>query len=160
MGNARDRVVGNMAKSVIAKIPTPTPGLNLPILPERTDRLLTLLSSMDAYVTEADSVPRTIFVSSGVSEVTGYSSEEVIAGDCIVIHRDDHHLLADGAIALAKHGQAFSCIIRMKHKRGDWRWIEISSLSSYETPEGGYRSMSLNRDVTRLMTTQRDLVQS
>ncbi|MFB0976671.1 MAG: PAS domain S-box protein [Myxococcota bacterium] len=160
MVNARDDVVGNMAGSVIARIPAPTPGLKLPVLPERTDRLLTLLSSMDAYVTEADSAPRTLFVSPGVSEVTGYSPEEVIAGDCLVIHEDDHHLLANGAIALAKYGRAFSCIIRMKHKRGDWLWIEISSLSSYETSEGGYRSMSLNRDVTRLMNTQRDLAQS
>lgn len=160
MSDAQDRDVETSNGWVTRQIPEPTPGLDLPVLPKRTDRLLSLLVEMDAYVTEADSKPSTIYASPGALQVTGYTPEEVIQGDCVEIHVSDHDALLSGAVALARYGTPFSCLVRLKHKSGDWRWIEISSLASYVTESGGYRSMSLNRDITKLIVAQRDVVQS
>ncbi|MFT5441217.1 MAG: two-component system cell cycle sensor histidine kinase/response regulator CckA [Myxococcota bacterium] len=160
MSDAQDCAVGTSNEWVTRQIPEPTPGLDLPVLPKRADRLLSLLVEMDAYVTEADSEPKTIYASPGTLQVTGYTPEEVILGDCVEIHASDQDLLVTGAIALAKYGTPFSCLVRLKHKCGDWRWIEVSSLASYASEDGGYRSMSLNRDVTKLINAQRDVVQS
>ena len=126
----------NMKQTVIQRIPTARPGLELPYLPERADRLTSLLGQSAAYITEANSEPRTIYVSSSVSEILGFSPQEVMDGDCVVIHPNDESVLVAGATALAERGLAFSCVARVKLKRGDWRWLEISSLASYITDDG------------------------
>jgi two-component system cell cycle sensor histidine kinase/response regulator CckA len=130
------------------------------VLPERTDRLLTLLAETDAYVSEANSIPRVIYVSPNVVDIMGFTPEEIVDGGSIRVHPDDNKTLVDGAVALAKHGQSFGCVIRIMHKRGDWRWLEVTSLASYSSEDGGYRSISLNRDVTELVNAQRNLGES
>lgn len=155
-----DFVAGNMKRAVFRRIPAPTPGLELPVLPGRTDRLLSLLAQTDAYVSEADSNPQTIYVSPNVVDIMGFTPEEVIDGECLKIHPDDEKTLIEGAVALAKHGRPLRCVIRVMHKRGDWRWLEITSLASYSSGGRGYQSISLNRDITELVNAQRDLRES
>ena len=76
------------------------------------------------------------------------------------MHEDHEEAVLKGAVALAKHGRSFHLVVRTKHKRGDWRWLAISSQASYRSADGSYQSMSLNRDVTDLVHAQRDLVES
>ena len=160
MGEDRRVPNGNTHQELIGKIPAPTPGMDLPVLPERADRLLSILADMDAYVSEANNEPKTIYVSPGVYQVTGYTQQEVLKGEVVEVHAEDQKTLVDGAVELARTGRAFSCLVRIKHKQGHWLWIEISSLASYSSAEGGYQSISLNRDVTELVTAQRDLRES
>jgi PAS domain S-box-containing protein len=158
---ADDRSATRLFKEKAAdQIAAPSPGLDLPVLAERIDRLLSLVDQTKGFVTEADIDARTIFSSPGCMEVLGFTPEEVIAGDCIEIQPDDEAILFERAAELTKTGKAFTCVIRTKHKRGDWRWLEIRSESSYRSAEGGYRSMTLTRDITELVNVQRDLIES
>ena len=145
---------------LIRRIPAPSPDLDLPVLAKRVDRLLSLVDSTNGFVSEADSTPKTTFVSPGCFDVLGFTPEEVLLGECIEVHEDDEEAVLKGAVALAKHGRSFHLVVRTKHKRGDWRWLAISSQASYRSADGSYQSMSLNRDVTDLVHAQRGLVES
>jgi PAS domain S-box-containing protein len=158
---AKDESVAPLFKDrLIRRIPSPSPDLDLPILADRVDRLLSLIDGTNGFVSEADSTPQTIFVSPGCFDVLGFTPEEFLVGECIVLHEDDEEALFQGAIDLAKHGRSFRLIIRTKHKRGDWRWLSMSSQASYRSADGGYQSMTLNRDVTELVHAQRRLTES
>ncbi|MCH7599338.1 MAG: PAS domain S-box protein [Myxococcales bacterium] len=158
---ANDESAGQTFKNqVISRIPAPSPDLDLPVLTERIDRLLSLVDQTNGFVTEADDQSQTTYVSPGCVDVLGFTPEEVLAGDCIEIHPDDREVLVKGATALSTHGRAFRCVIRTKHKRGEWRWLEINSQASYKNANGGYQSMSVTRDITELVYAQHQLIES
>ena len=149
-----------MKQDLTRRIPLPDPGLSLPVLPERLDRLFGLLAHANSWITEANGVPETVYVSPGVETAIGFTPEEIMCGDCVHIHPRDEEVLVKGAIELARKGRPMRCVIRLRDKEENWRWIEVTSQASYVSESGGYQSMSLNRDVTPLVEAQQDLRES
>jgi two-component system cell cycle sensor histidine kinase/response regulator CckA len=132
-----------------AKVPSGRRGLPLPVLPTRDDRFHQVLGRMGAWIAEADDTGRAIYTSPSVYSVTGYAAEEVTRSHVIRIHDDDMDGMRQFVRAVHETGQAEPFTFRMRHQRGHQLWIEVTAAGWYPSPEGGFHSVSYNRDVTR-----------
>ncbi len=124
-------------------------GLPLPILPTRDDRFHQVLERMGAWIAEADDAGRPIYTSPSVLRVTGYTAEEVTRSRAIRVHDDDLEGLHEFVRKVHATGHADPFLFRMHHRDGHELWIEVNAVGWYPSPDGGFHSVSYNRDVTQ-----------
>jgi hypothetical protein len=75
------------------------------------------------------------------------------------VHPDDRHLLVAAGQAMARSGTARSQPVRIQTDTGEWPAFEIS-LTSYETPNGERRIITVSRDVTERLALEARLRQA
>ncbi len=134
-----------------AAFPRPAPGLELPVLPDRDDRFLTILRKMRAWIVEVDAAGHAVYHSPSVEDVLGWPSEEALRPGVVKIHPDDFPGMAEAAKAGRSTGQPTTSRFRLQHKSGHWVWIEASTFGWYPAPDGEYHTASFNRDVTEII---------
>ncbi len=123
-------------------------GLPLPVLPTRDGRFHQVLERMGAWIAEADGTGRATYTGSSVHAVTGYTAEEVTRSRVIRIHDDDMDGMRAFVRAVHETGNAEPYTFRMRHRAGHQLWIEVTALGWYPSPDGGFHSVSYNRDVS------------
>ncbi|MES2618762.1 MAG: PAS domain-containing protein [Bacteroidota bacterium] len=76
------------------------------------------------------------YCSQSVEKILGYSTEEFKLKNAVeLIHPDDIAVFAEGRKELLKTpGQTFNTSLRIKHKNGQWRWIETALTNMLEEP--------------------------
>ncbi|MDH3211405.1 MAG: PAS domain S-box protein, partial [Myxococcales bacterium] len=113
-------------------------------------RYAEVLENMRAMVGEIDSEGVMTYVSPTVSEILGYSVEEVVGQPAFDwIHPED---LATTAQFLAEAGareRGARSVYRARHKAGHWVWLE-GTTSTYRDADGSVRIVALSRDVTEM----------
>jgi diguanylate cyclase (GGDEF)-like protein/PAS domain S-box-containing protein len=98
------------------------------------------------------------YVSPAIERVLGYSREERVGGNALdLVHPDDvaraRRLFAEGR---SNPGVPLSIEIRMRHKDGSWRYVEVTGTNLLEDPSAG--TVVLNsRDVTERKTLEAQL---
>jgi len=115
---------------------------------------------MGAWIAEADDTGRAIYTSASVQGVTGFTAQQVIESHVIRIHDDDLDGMHDFVRAVHETGLAEPYVFRMRHQRGHELWIEVTALGWYPSPDGGFHSVSYNRDVTQRVQMNQALRES
>jgi PAS domain S-box-containing protein len=112
-------------------------------------RLLALTEHAQDIITIADADGRLLYVSGGMQNSLGYTSEERESN--IVFehaHPDDHaELVAKYRQLVAGEIKAFSREFRMRHKDGSYRWLESRCVSALANPLIGGVVIN-SRDIT------------
>ena len=110
-----------------------------------------ILANMRAMVCELDGTGVMTYLSPTVSEVLGYSVDEVLGRPGFEwIHAEDMPEVAKlFSVAIAQEREA-RFVYRAQHKAGHWVWLEGTS-SVYRNADGSVRIVALSRDVTEMM---------
>ncbi len=109
-----------------------------------------ILENMRAMVCELDSTGVMTYLSPTVSEILGYSVDEVLGRPGFEwIHADDVPAVAMLVTVAIAQEQGARFVYRAQHKSGHWVWLEGTS-SIYRGADGSLRIVALSRDVTDL----------
>jgi PAS domain S-box-containing protein len=99
---------------------------------------------------------RTVYINHQVFEILGYTVEEVYAEDGKwlpnLIHPDDLHTLDNAPNRLASLGEreATEVSYRMRHKNGEWRWLEMREVVFTRNTDGSPQQiLGSIKDITR-----------
>lgn len=99
---------------------------------------------------------RTVYINHQVFEILGYTVEEVYAGGCEwlpnLIHPDDLHIVHNAPNRLASLGEreATEVSYRMRHKNGEWRWLEMREVVFTRNADGfPQQILGSIKDITR-----------
>jgi len=110
-----------------------------------------ILANMHAMICELDSTGVMTYLSPTVSEVLGYSVDEVLGRPGFEwIHPDDMPAVAKLFATAIAQEQGARYVYRAQHKAGHWVWLEGTS-SVYRNADGSTRIVALSRDVTDMM---------
>lgn len=99
---------------------------------------------------------KALYISPSVANILGYTEEEALSMDMfMVIHPDDNESLVNIlAEAISKPGIPVSGpVARVKHKNGNWCWIEGTATSMLHDPAVG-GIVNNFRDVTQRITDE------
>ncbi|MCJ7793083.1 MAG: PAS domain S-box protein [Candidatus Marinimicrobia bacterium] len=95
-----------------------------------------LVQNIPDVVWTTDINGRTVFISSNVKRIYGYTSEEIIEGGDKVwfgrIHPDDIERVKKTLTALFEKEDLFDIEYRIKRKNGEWIWLHDRATTSYE----------------------------
>ena len=131
-------------------LPQPRTDLALPVLPERSQRLLRVLEGMDAFVMEFDVDGQAAYVSPNVEAILGHTPEECLSDSALEIHPDDLHEVVAIGTKVRTTGKPAQNQTRCRHKDGHWVWIETTLHGWHAADTGEYHSITFNRDITQL----------
>ncbi len=132
-------------------------------LRESEEKLRSFMESVDdsVYFQRLDGAVE--HLTSVDSKTTGYSREEYKNDPQLwekIIHPDDFRIAKDFFQSKAGKVDRFDILFRLKHKSGDWRWIQ-SRMVGAKDKQGkitGYNCV--DRDVTNLKTAEEEIRQS
>ena len=98
---------------------------------------------------------KTVFVSSSVERVLGYSPQELIGTDCLdFVHPDDLAGATEKLGSLTRTGQMTQTTVRLRHRDGDWCHADVVLRDLRNDPDiGGY--VVNYRDVTDRIEAER-----
>ncbi|MFZ5892757.1 MAG: PAS domain S-box protein [Myxococcota bacterium] len=125
------------------------------LLAEREKRFRALLEhSMDAIVA-TDAQARIIYTSQAFGRILGYAPYEVIGAEGFpLVHPDDRERSrAEFARMLSRPGEPIKNQIRIMHRDGSWRWVEVVTVNRLDEP-GVWAAVSNFRDITEQLKTE------
>ena len=143
-----------IGKVVRQLVPAPRPGLELPVLPDRVDRLLGVFEATGAWITEWDAQGHMKFVSPNVESIIGFTTEQCLTSDCLEFHPDDLPEVIAVAREVRTTGKPASNVVRIRHRQGHWVWIETTLLGWHASGDQSYHAVSVHRDITELKTVE------
>ena len=126
------------------------PNLSLPILRDRSDRLLGVLDAMSVWVLEFDFDARLQYTSPQSEAVIGYTAEECMMSDRIQFHPDDIAGVGLASRRVRETGEIATNQLRIRHKYGHWVWIEATVSGWYDSEGGDFHTIVFIRDLTEL----------
>jgi two-component system cell cycle sensor histidine kinase/response regulator CckA len=100
-------------------------------------------------ISELDATGRLTYSSPNVTDLLGYSLEEVVGSHPFgLVHRDESDGLVERFSSSVKTGSSVrSDPVRVRHRDGSWRWIEGVGLP-YQHANNETRFLTVSRDVT------------
>ncbi len=118
-------------------------------LVERERRFRRLVAAGWDVIVLTDASGRILDVSPSVTRVLGWREEDVIGHNAMeIVHPDDLDEATHAHVrAAANPAQPITVVMRNRHRRGDWRWIESSITSHLDDPHLGCLVINC-RDVT------------
>jgi PAS domain S-box-containing protein len=132
----------------------PREDLELPVLPDRADRLLGVLAMMGASVCEFDATGHMIYASPQIEGVLGMTPEECMTTGSFEFHPDD----LPQVVAISKRVRATGKVshneTRMRHKQGHWVWVETTLIGWLPSEDGGFHTLAMTRDITELKLSE------
>ncbi|MEE2672167.1 MAG: PAS domain S-box protein [Myxococcota bacterium] len=144
----------NRLNALIERLmPAPKPAAQLPVRPERFDRLISALEHLDLWVCEFDNEGRMLYASANVESILGFSVEECLH-QSLEIHPDDLPSILDAGRQVRTTGEPARNAVRTLHKQGHWIWIDSCILGWYPTEGGDFHTITLNRDITELKNAE------
>ncbi len=132
----------------------PDPVVEPPVLPNRIDRVLSALDSMNFFVWEFDGEGRTVYASPNIDLLIGFTTEECLASDCIEFHPDDLPEVIAGGKKVRATGEPARNLVRIRHKRGHWIWTDSYVAGWHGAEEGDFHTIVVNRDITELKNAE------
>jgi diguanylate cyclase (GGDEF)-like protein/PAS domain S-box-containing protein len=103
---------------------------------------------------------RYVYVSAGYTDALGYAPEDLLGGSVYdQLHPDDRRTIANQLQAALSAPTAAHFTARMRHRNGEWRWIETSA-RAFRASGGDYRTTLFSRDVTERRQEEESLRQS
>jgi diguanylate cyclase (GGDEF)-like protein/PAS domain S-box-containing protein len=118
-------------------------------MPKPPPRFATMVKDERSFVVEIDAA---------LTQMLGWSAEEVVGQRSIeLIHPDDHALAIDNWMdMLASPGPGRRVRLRHRHRNGSWVWFEITNHNLLEDPEGS-RVVAEIVDISEEMAAQEEL---
>ena len=126
---------------------TPDDDVSHPLLRDRTDRLLSVLEGMHAWVSEFDNLGTMTFSSPQVEQILGFTTDQSMGDDCIEFHPADLPLVIDSSRSVRETGKPTTNRTRIRHKLGHWVWVE-NSVIGWTNEAGEYHSVVFSRDIS------------
>jgi PAS domain S-box-containing protein len=151
---APGRPLSQLEKAVRQHMPSPRPGLELPVFPDRADRLLGGLESLGVWICEFDGAGRLLYASPQVESILGFTPEECLAPDCIEFHPDDLPAVIALGKTVRETGNPARNESRIRHKRGHWVWLETSLVGWCPSADGEFHTISFGREITELKSAE------
>ncbi len=95
---------------------------------------------------------RIVYVTPNFETVLGYLPTELIGHSVFeYVHPDDRAAAQENFIL-----PEASLVVRYRHKRGQWRWLEVTG-RDFTTPDGAERGVLIARDVTARCEAEKSL---
>jgi len=112
------------------------------------ERYRTLVENMNELVMEADVDGHITYVSPNVINILGYKPEEGLGRSVLdLVHPDDIAIVMKSIEEGWTTGKT-TVIYRLKHKNGEWRWMECAG-SAYLGGDSTKRGIMVIRDITK-----------
>lgn len=124
-------------------------------------RFRALIENNKEGIALSDRERRFIYLSPSVREILGYTAEEMTGATALELyHPDDRERIRDLVRAISDGSQLFgSTQIRIRHKNGNYRWIEVVLSNQFDDP--AVQAMVTNfRDITAQKEAAEALVNS
>ncbi len=107
-------------------------------------RYRTLVQNTGDVICQLDASGRYAYVGANVQAVLGYEPSELVGRSPLDLVHPDDQAAGLAALRAQRIGQV---LLRLRHRSGDWRWMEVSS-NVYTAPGGDVRAVLVARDVT------------
>ncbi|HUO75407.1 MAG TPA: PAS domain S-box protein [Candidatus Paceibacterota bacterium] len=119
------------------------------------ERFRALIEHSDEVIVINDATNKRLFVSPSVERILGYSVQEYLAQTVTdIIHPDDVAALQEvNTRSDANPRTPFRITFRIRHKNGEWRWIDATLTNLFELPAIRGRVINLH-DITDLRRAQ------
>ena len=127
---------------------------------ERKFRRLIENSAGAVTILSPDGVPT--YVSNSVKNVLGYSDEEIHQLNILeIIHLDHHDCFSKKLEKCIEYPERpfYDDVVRVRHKSGDWRWLETTVINLIDDPDIGGIVVDF-RDVTERKLAEKALSES
>ncbi len=85
----REETLAQLVLLVREHMAPPPPGLSLPVLPNRVDRLMSLFEAMGAWICEFDHTGHMSYCNPIAETILGYTAEECVESAAMQFHPDD-----------------------------------------------------------------------
>jgi PAS domain S-box-containing protein len=151
---ATGRSPTQLEEAVRQHMPPARPGLDLPVFPERADRLLGVLEVMGVWVCEFDSDARLLYSSPQCESIIGFTVEECLTSDLPGFHPDDMPAVVAVGKRVRETGQPSRNEVRVGHKQGHWVWIETTLVGWYPAADGAFHTIAFSRDISDLKSAE------
>ncbi len=124
---------------------------------EAEERYKTLIEHSYDIIAETNVNGTFLYINPTFSEVLGYDQKELLGRSIFEnIHKEDvPETIEQFSTAINKFEKG-SATYRIKHKDGDWRWLE-SVGSPFRTASGETRTVISSRDITQRMESEKKL---
>jgi PAS domain S-box-containing protein len=102
-----------------------------------------------------------VYVSPSIMELTGYRPDQVLGSHyALWLHREEEQLARKvyGRILREQRPDRISPIVRIRHERGDWIWVELTGRSSVSESGERFVTVSIRNLATRAGHTQMALL--
>ncbi|MBI1910374.1 MAG: PAS domain S-box protein [Deltaproteobacteria bacterium] len=105
-------------------------------LRESEEKYRSVISNIPDVTWTSDGEGNTIFISSNVTKIFGYTPDEIYASEkkawLSAIHPDDLHRVVSSYNALFADNEHYNVEYRLKRKDGSWIWINDRAMTCYE----------------------------
>ncbi|MCP4036734.1 MAG: PAS domain S-box protein [bacterium] len=140
-------VLTQLERTVQENMPPPRRGVELPSLPNRTDRLLGALEAMAVWVCEVNNQGTMTYSTPQVEAILGFTPEECVTTNCIEFHPDDVATVIESGRTVRATGRQVRNETRFRHKRGHWVWGE-NTLIGWTNERGEFNTLIYTRDIS------------
>lgn len=123
-------------------------------------RFRTLIENNKEGIALSNKERQYIYVSPSVKNILGYSPDELIGVKAVdLYHPDDQESMRELVVSLIKKKIPYgSNLVRIRHKNGEWRWIELTAANQFDDP--AVNAIVTNfRDVTERKKAKEELEQ-
>jgi PAS domain S-box-containing protein len=127
---------------------------------ERRFRLLAENVPGVIYLCRNDEDYSMIYLNDKVVEVTGYTKEEILTGKVTfgqILHPDDKDRVSQAINEALKENRNYRIEYRLRHRNGEWRWIEDHGGGVYEGEEQAWLEGFLS-DITNRKKAEEELL--
>lgn len=124
-------------------------------------RFRTLIENNKEGITLSNKDRQYIYVTPSVKNILGYDPKEIIGTKAVdMYHPDDQESMRDLVVSIMEKRRSYgSNIVRVRHKNGEWRWIELTATDQFDEP--GVNAMVTNfRDITDKKRAEESLLHS
>jgi PAS domain S-box-containing protein len=118
-----------------------------------------LAENASDVITHHDLEKGITYVSPSSRDVLGFTPEEITKGTVYdYIHPDDHVIIKSARIALMRTAETLISTYRVRHKNGDYRWVEASARSIRDSKTGEVKEIiSVIRDISKRKKAEEEI---
>ena len=124
-------------------------------------RFRTLIENNNEGIALSNRDREYIYITPSVKNILGYDPEEIIGINAVdMYHPDDQQSMKDMVVSIMEKRKPYGTnIVRVRHKNGEWRWIELTATDQFDEP--GVNAMVTNfRDITGKKRAEESLLHS
>jgi PAS domain S-box-containing protein len=129
-------------------------------LKESEEKYRTLVRQIPSVLITTDAKGVTHYVSPQIEDLMGYTPEEYYEKEPLDrIHPDDVEEVIKRMTLLFEEGKEFHVKYRAKRKDGEWIWVDVKAIETYER-EGQQLASGIITDITNQMKAEKALQES